>query len=42
MILVEKTGAFPKYLLEHPVSLRGNHPTNSFTALGTRILGIEA
>ncbi len=27
-------GAFPKFILNHEKSVRGNHPLNSFTALG--------
>lgn len=33
-LTVEEIGAFPRYILNHPHSLRGNHPLNSFTALG--------
>lgn len=33
-ITVEEMGAFPRHILTCPGSLRGNHPLNSFTALG--------
>lgn len=33
-ISVEDMGAFAKYILDHDKSVRGNHPLNSFTALG--------
>lgn len=33
-LTIEEMGLFTKYVLEHENSVRGNHPLNSFTALG--------
>lgn len=33
-ISTDSMGAFPKYIVEHEGRVRGNHPLNSFTALG--------
>lgn len=33
-ISIESMGIFAKYVLDHPDSKRGNHPLNSFAALG--------
>lgn len=35
-LTVEEMGVFTKYVLEYPESVRGNHPLNSFTAVGAK------
>lgn len=35
-LTVEEMGAFPLHILKDPRRVRGNHPLNSFTALGER------